>query len=65
MSDLADTPADQIIRYSPETVAEWLITRSEQRSARLRAALQSLREATADREGAIANLAAASAARRP
>ncbi|KOV86091.1 MULTISPECIES: hypothetical protein [unclassified Streptomyces] len=59
-------PADQIIRYGPETAAEWLIARSEDRSARLRAACQSLRAAAADEARAIENLrAAVSAAARP
>ncbi|GHH30065.1 hypothetical protein [Streptomyces rubradiris] len=66
MSDLARIPADQIVRYSPETIIDWLIARSEDRSARLRAACQSLRAAAADEARAIENLrAAVSDAARP
>jgi hypothetical protein len=66
MSDLARIPAAQIVRYSPETIADWLIARSEDRCARLRAACQLLRSAAADEVRAIENLrAAVSAAARP
>jgi ferric-dicitrate binding protein FerR (iron transport regulator) len=66
MSALADIPAAQIVQYGPETIIEWLIARNEQRSRALRAACQSLREATADQARALENLyAAVSAPVRP
>jgi hypothetical protein len=57
---------DQIAHYSFESICDWLIARNEQHCAQLRAACQSLRAASAQRQRAIENLrAAAPATARP
>lgn len=56
MTALADIPAAQIVHYSPETVAKWLLARNEQHRVRLRAALQKLRDASDLRARALDNL---------
>lgn len=61
MTDLADIPACQIVRYSPETVAQWLLARNEQHLTRLLSACQSLRAASLRRERAVENIRAAAA----
>jgi hypothetical protein len=56
---LTDIPADQIVRYSPETVVEWLMARNEQHRAGLRAACHSLRADVEARRSAEKRLRAA------
>jgi hypothetical protein len=56
---LVDIPAEEIVRYGPETAAEWLMARSEQRRARLLAACEALRADLALSEQALQRLSAA------
>ncbi|MFC9891513.1 hypothetical protein [Streptomyces pilosus] len=55
---LAITP-DEIVRYSVETILDWLNARREWRSARLRQACGALREQLQQQERANARIAAA------
>ena len=55
---LAHIPAEQIVRYSPETVIEWLLERNAQHRERLAAATQSLRTESQHRERAYERLGA-------
>lgn len=56
---LADIPAEQIIHYSPEAIAAWLLARNQQHRARLLAVCRSLRVHSRHRQRAIEGLTAA------
>ncbi|MGW0920148.1 hypothetical protein ACWD3J_14160 [Streptomyces sp. NPDC002755] len=56
---LVDIPAEEIVRYGPETVIEWLMARNEQHCTRLRAACEALRADLAVSEQALQRLSAA------
>ncbi|MFI5473163.1 hypothetical protein ACIA6D_23350 [Streptomyces cacaoi] len=62
---LVDIPAEEIVRYGPETVAEWLMARNEQCRTRLRAACEALRADVALAEQALQKISAALAAPTP
>lgn len=56
MTALADIPPDQIVRYSTETILDWLAARRERHGAELKVACQTLRAQVAQRERALESL---------